>query len=64
MPMLRFDSHPKLVQYIKLTCQELGYGHERTRPPRLPLVGEERERVLGIVRNCVATRPQGAPATV
>ena len=63
MPMLRFDSHPKLVQYIKLTCQELGYGHERTRPPRLPLVGDEREHVLGIVRNCIATRPQGvAPA--
>ncbi|HJO29179.1 MAG TPA: dihydrodipicolinate synthase family protein [Acidobacteriota bacterium] len=60
MPMLRFDSHPKLVQYIKLTCQELGYGHERTRPPRLPLVGDEREHVLGIVRNCIATRPQGA----
>ena len=59
MPMLRFDSHPKLVQYIKLTCQELGYGHERTRPPRLPLVGDEREHVLGIVRNCIATRPQG-----
>ena len=58
MPMLRFDSHPKLVQYIKLTCQELGYGHERTRPPRLPLGGEEREHVLGIVRNCIATRPQ------
>ena len=58
MPMLRFDSHPKLVQYIKLACQELGYGHERTRPPRLPLVGEEREHVLGIVRNCIATRPQ------
>ena len=58
MPMLRFDSHPKLVQYIKLTCQELGYGHERTRPPRLPLVGDEREHVLGIVRNCIATRPQ------
>ncbi len=63
MPMLRFDSHPKLVQYIKLTCQELGYGHERTRPPRLPLVGKEREHVLGIVRNCVATRPQQTAAT-
>tara|TARA_B100000749_G_scaffold219378_1_gene174396 strand:- start:1606 stop:2526 length:921 start_codon:yes stop_codon:yes gene_type:complete len=63
MPMLRFDSHPKLVQYIKLTCQELGYGHERTRPPRLPLVGEEREHVLGIVRNCIATRPQEVAST-
>jgi 4-hydroxy-tetrahydrodipicolinate synthase len=57
MPMLHFDSHPKLVQYIKLTCAELGYGTETVRPPRLPLVGEERERILKIVRDCVATRP-------
>ena len=57
MPMLHFDSHPKLVQYIKLTCAELGYGTETVRAPRLPLVGEERERILQIVRQCVATRP-------
>jgi dihydrodipicolinate synthase/N-acetylneuraminate lyase len=57
MPMLKFDSHPKLVQYIKLTCAEMGYGTELTRPPRLPLVGEERENLLSIVRQCVATRP-------
>lgn len=57
MPMLHFDSHPKLVQYIKLTCQELGFGSERVRPPRLPLIGEEREQILQIVRQCVATRP-------
>ena len=57
MPMLHFDSHPKLVQYIKTTCAELGYGTETVRPPRLPLVGEERDRILKIVRDCVATRP-------
>ena len=57
MPMLHFDSHPKLVQYIKLTCTELGFGTETVRAPRLPLVGEEHERVLKIVRDCVATRP-------
>jgi dihydrodipicolinate synthase/N-acetylneuraminate lyase len=57
MPMLHFDSHPKLVQYIKLTCQELGFGSERVRAPRMTLVGEERERILGIVRQCIATRP-------
>lgn len=65
MPMLHFDSHPKLVQYIKLTSQELGFGSERVRPPRLPLVGEERERILAIVREAVATRPHepaAAPA--
>jgi len=57
MPMLHFDSHPKLVQYIKLTCQEMGYGSELTRPPRLPLIGEEREHVLQIVRDSAASRP-------
>ena len=57
MPMLHFDSHPKLVQYIKLTCAELGYGTETVRAPRMTLVGEERERVLKIVRDSVATRP-------
>ena len=58
MPMLHFDSHPKLVQYIKLTCAELGYGKETVRAPRLPLVGEQREQALRIIRNCVATRPE------
>jgi 4-hydroxy-tetrahydrodipicolinate synthase len=57
MPMLHFDSHPKLVQYIKLTCATLGYGTETVRAPRLPLVGEERERILSIVHKCVETRP-------
>ena len=57
MPMLHFDSHPKLVQYIKLTCAEMGYGTERVRAPRLPLIGEERERILKIVHDSVATRP-------
>lgn len=57
MPMLHFDSHPKLVQYIKLASAEMGFGTERVRPPRLPLVGEERERILAIVRECAATRP-------
>jgi hypothetical protein len=27
------------------------------RPPRLPLVGEERERILGIIRRAIAMRP-------
>lgn len=57
MPMLHFDSHPKLVQYIKLTCAEMGYGSEWVRAPRLPLVGDERERVLKIVHDSAATRP-------
>lgn len=57
MPMLHLDAHPKLVQYMKLVVQECGYGHERTRPPRLSLVGEERERVLGIIHTAIENRP-------
>ena len=56
-PMLHFDSHPKLVQYIKLTCAEMGYGTETVRAPRMPIVGEEREQILTIIRESVATRP-------
>jgi 4-hydroxy-tetrahydrodipicolinate synthase len=57
MPLLHFDSHPKLVQYIKLTCSQLGFGTETVRAPRLPLVGEERERILKIIHDSIATRP-------
>ena len=57
MPMLHFDSHPKLVQYIKLASAEMGYGTEIVRAPRLPLIGEQREEALRIIRESVATRP-------
>ena len=58
MPMLHFDSNPKLVQYIKLACAEMGYGTETVRAPRLPLIGEEREQALKIIRQSAATRPK------
>ena len=57
MPLLHFDSNPKLVQYIKLACAEMGYGTETVRAPRLPLVGAEREEALKIIRQSAATRP-------
>lgn len=57
-PLLHLDTHVKLVQYIKLAEAECGMGPEMTRAPRLPLVGEERERVLGVIRKAIATRPQ------
>jgi 4-hydroxy-tetrahydrodipicolinate synthase len=57
-PLLHLDTHVKLVQYIKLAVAECGLGHERTRPPRLPLVGAERERVLAIIRQGIKTRPK------
>lgn len=57
-PLLHLDTHVKLVQYIKLACQETGLCTETTRPPRLALVGAEREKVLGIIRKAIASRPK------
>ena len=56
-PLLHLDTHVKLVQYIKLAAQETGLCSETTRPPRLAIEGAEREKVLGIIRKAIATRP-------
>jgi dihydrodipicolinate synthase/N-acetylneuraminate lyase len=57
-PLLHLDTHLKLVQYIKLAMVETGMGSEMVRAPRLPLVGDERERILAIIRAAIKTRPQ------
>ena len=57
MPLLELDIHPKLVQYIKLAETQAGIGSETVRPPRLTLVGQEREDVLKIINYGIATRP-------
>jgi 4-hydroxy-tetrahydrodipicolinate synthase len=57
-PLLHLDTHVKLVQYIKLVMQECGIGSEHVRPPRLPLVGEERERIIGLAKEARATLPK------
>jgi 4-hydroxy-tetrahydrodipicolinate synthase len=56
-PLLHLDTSVKFVQYIKLAVQECGLGQEWVRAPRLPLVGEERERILKIIGHGIATRP-------
>ena len=56
-PLLHLDTKIKLVQYIKLAMAETGLGSEMVRAPRLPLVGAEREEILGIIRHAIATRP-------
>ena len=58
MPLLHLDVSVKLVQYIKLVQAEVGLGTETVRMPRMPLAGEERERVLGIIRAGIAKRPK------
>jgi 4-hydroxy-tetrahydrodipicolinate synthase len=57
-PLLHLDVSTKFVQYIKLAVQECGLGSEWVRAPRLPLVGEERRRVLKIIRDAMAVRPK------
>lgn len=57
LPLLELDIHPKLVQYIKLAEQCTGIGSEYVRAPRLPLEGEERARVLGIIERGIQSRP-------
>ena len=62
-PLLHLDVGAKFVQYIKLAVQECGLGREWTRAPRLPVSGEERERVLRIIHTGIANRPELSPAT-
>ena len=57
-PLLHLDVHGKFVQYIKLAVQECGLGAEWTRAPRLPLIGEERKAVLGVIHKGIENRPQ------
>ena len=49
-PAFHLDTHVKLVQYIKF-AEHMVYGApEWVRAPRLPLAGEERERVSSIIQ--------------
>jgi len=56
MPLLELDIHPKLVQYIKMAAAATGLGSEDVRAPRLKVEGEERERVMKIIREGIASR--------
>ena len=57
MPLLELDISPQLVQNIKLAEVATGLGTEYVRAPRLPLQGEERKRVQGIIDDAMAKRP-------
>ena len=56
-PLLHLDTNTKFVQYIKLAVQECGLGSEWVRPPRLPLTGDERKRILKIIHTGMENRP-------
>lgn len=57
LPLLELDINSKLVQNIKLAEVATGIGTENVRAPRLPLVGEERERVLSSIEKGLQNRP-------
>ncbi len=57
MPILELDISPQLVQNIKLAEVMTGLGTETVRPPRMPLAGAERERVLNILKKGLDARP-------
>ena len=57
MPLLRLDTRPKLVQYIKLACEACGHGNAHCRPPRLPPTGEDYEAVMEVIRRGIGNRP-------
>ena len=57
LPLMTLDIGPHFVQYIKLAVQEVGLGAEWVRPPRLPLIGDERAHIMAIIRHGIETRP-------
>tara|TARA_R110002124_G_scaffold66205_6_gene180604 strand:- start:1388 stop:2302 length:915 start_codon:yes stop_codon:yes gene_type:complete len=57
LPLLELDINTKLVQNIKLAEVATGIGTENVREPRLPLIGEERKKVLAIIEDGLKTRP-------
>lgn len=58
-PAFHLDTDVKLVQYIKL-AEHLVYGApEWVRPPRLPIEGAERERVVAVIRKTIEDLAKG-----
>lgn len=52
-PLYKLDTVAKLVQHIKLAEHLITGSAESVKPPRLPLVGEERERTIAITRKAL-----------
>ncbi len=57
LPLLRLDTVPKFVQYIKWVQAEVGRGTYVLRAPRLPLDNRELEAVKGILAQALKARP-------
>lgn len=58
LPLLRLDTVPKFVQFIKWVQAQEGRGTATVRGPRLPLVGDELALVRKIHATAAAKRPR------
>ena len=58
MSLLHLDARSDLVQCIKLCEHIAGRGSAVTRPPRLPLDGEEKAEIEALMRDAMAHRPK------
>ena len=58
LPLLDLDVDSKFIHYIKLVGSKVDVCTETVRPPRLPLAGEERAAVEGIIAEALANRPE------
>lgn len=63
LPLLRMDTVPKFVQFIKLVQEELGAGSARVRPPRLELAGEELAAAKAVIANARRHHPAAIQAS-
>ena len=58
LPLLRLDTVPKFVQFIKWVQAEVGRGTPVVRPPRLALVGDDLAAVKKILGAALRKRPR------
>jgi 4-hydroxy-tetrahydrodipicolinate synthase len=58
LPLLRLDTVPKFVQYIKWIQAEMDCGSAVVRPPRLPLTGADLELARTTLDRALKARPK------
>ncbi len=58
LPLLRLDTVPKFVQYIKWVQAEVGRGTPVIRPPRLPLAGADLAQAKAVLAKALRDRPK------
>jgi 1-pyrroline-4-hydroxy-2-carboxylate deaminase len=58
LPLLRLDTVPRFVQFIKWVQAEVGHGTPHVRPPRLPLAGADLELARAVLAKARKEHPK------